>query len=291
LAEQSLAARLVANCSFDGSTLVKTDEGFTAIRDVQPGLQLVWSQDERGHAAYKPVLARLSRHHDRTLYLTLASKKDGQSQTIVTTLNHPFFAVARAAIPNASVHNASLREAPAYAGPIGGGAWIAAGDLRPGDRLLGADGGWNDVTGLRVEANSLDAYNLTVADFHTYFVKQAANDNAEPVWVHNACQLTFGADGRKLDFLFNKNIDSSNPYNVARAAGNASRIGIADTPENRNAVIQLFNNAYNNPASIVGVGAIPGSNLREFFLPGVTGTGSIIQFVELNGRVITIIAK
>jgi hypothetical protein len=103
--------------------------------------------------------------------------------------------------------------------------------------------------------------------------------------------LTFGESGRKLDFLFNNNIDSSNAYNASRAAGNASRIGIADTPANRAEVTRLFNQAYNNPSSIVGPGTVPGSNLREFFLPGVTGTGSKIQFVELNGNVITIISK
>jgi uncharacterized protein RhaS with RHS repeats len=97
--------------------------------------------------------------------------------------------------------------------------------------------------------------------------------------------------GRKLDFLFNNNINPANEYNAARAAANASRIGIADTAENRAAVESLFNKAYNNPASIVGPGNLPGSNLREFFLPGVTGTGSKIQFVEQGGKVITIIAQ
>jgi filamentous hemagglutinin len=103
--------------------------------------------------------------------------------------------------------------------------------------------------------------------------------------------LTFGDNGRKLDFLFNSNIDPSNAYNLARAAGNATRIGIADTTANRAEVVQLFNQAYNDPASIVGAGTVPGSVVREFFLPGVTGTGSTIQFVELNGKVLTIIAR
>ncbi len=97
--------------------------------------------------------------------------------------------------------------------------------------------------------------------------------------------------GRKLDFLFNKAIDQANPYNAARASGNAERIGIADTAANRAEVARLFNQAYRDPSSIVGPGKVPGSNLREFFLPGVTGTGSKIQFVEKGGQVITIIAR
>lgn len=103
-----------------------------------------------------------------------------------------------------------------------------------------------------------------------------------------ASELSFG---RKLDFLFNKGIDQSNAYNAARAAGNAERIGIADTAANRAEVARLFNQAFRDPLSVVGPGKLPGSNVREFFLPGVTGTGSKIQFVEQGGKVITIIAK
>jgi hypothetical protein len=101
-------------------------------------------------------------------------------------------------------------------------------------------------------------------------------------------ELSFG---RKLDFLFNKGIDQSNAYNAARARGNAERIGIADTAANRAEVARLFNQAFRDPSSIVGPGKLPGSNVREFFLPGVTGAGSKIQFVEQGGKVITIIAK
>jgi len=107
-----------------------------------------------------------------------------------------------------------------------------------------------------------------------------------------ASGLNFGKDNRKLDFLFNKNIDQSNTKSAQRARGNADRIGIANTPQNRAEVTRRFNEAYNDPSSIVPGGSnIPGRNLREFFLPGVTGTGSKIQFVEEAGKVITIIAK
>lgn len=97
--------------------------------------------------------------------------------------------------------------------------------------------------------------------------------------------------GRKLDFLFNRNINPARPRNVQRARGNADRIGIADTPENRAEVARRFNEAFNDPASIVSPGKTPGSNLREFFLPGKTSTGSKIQFVEKDGKIITIIAE
>ena len=105
-------------------------------------------------------------------------------------------------------------------------------------------------------------------------------------------RLNFGKGDRKLDFLFNSGINQTNLRNAQRARGNANRIGIADTPANRSEVIRRFNEAFNDPSSIVPNGSnVPGRNVREFFLPGVTGTGSRIRFVEEAGRVISIIAQ
>lgn len=88
-------------------------------------------------------------------------------------------------------------------------------------------------------------------------------------------ELTFGSNGRKLDFLFNRNIDQSNAYNAARAEGNAIRIGIADTTAKRAEVTRLFNEALNNPASIFEAGKLPVSNVREF---------SCLVLLELDQR-------
>jgi len=104
--------------------------------------------------------------------------------------------------------------------------------------------------------------------------------------------------GNKLDFLFGTTIGNLSQvtgrvfaYNAARAAANASALGIADTPENRALITQLLNETYANPNTIVGPGRLPGSNLRELFVPGVTGTGSVLQFVEQGGNVITFIVR
>ena len=64
-------------------------------------------------------------------------------------------------------------------------------DLEAGDRLLNDDASWAEVASVRVEAAPLEAFNLTVSDYSTYFV--AANVDAAPVWVHNAaCRTKFG---------------------------------------------------------------------------------------------------
>jgi len=75
-------------------------------------------------------------------------------------------------------------EATGYVGPLENGHWLYAANLQAGDRLLNADGTWTEVLGAKAVNEPLLAYNLTVDGFHTYFV--AANEDAAPVWVHNA---------------------------------------------------------------------------------------------------------
>ncbi len=102
----------------------------------------------------------------------------GVEQTITTTLTHPFFVQTTRQVARAS-------EGHVYAGPLADGYWIDAADLRAGDRLLNDDSSRAEVVSSRTLAQPLRAYNLTIKDFHTYFV--AANKDAAPVWVHNIC--------------------------------------------------------------------------------------------------------
>lgn len=109
--------------------------------------------------------------------------------------------VARAIPPSSEGHT--------YRGPISNGHWVDAADLKPGYRLLGSGphepgrtakpsaandntpARWAEVVDVWIEQKPLKAYNLTVADWHTFFVRgpvETANDNASAVWVHNACR-------------------------------------------------------------------------------------------------------
>lgn len=69
---------------------------------------------------------------------------------------------------------------------ISDGKWIQAENLKAGDNLLSENGQTQTVQSVTIKHKPLKAYNLTVADWHTYFVK---GDKAETggVWVHNAC--------------------------------------------------------------------------------------------------------
>ena len=63
--------------------------------------------------------------------------------------------------------------------------------LRPGDLLLTAEEAWATVVALRIEASDLRAWNLSVAEFETFFVTAAEAEDA--VWVHNCAEHTKNA--------------------------------------------------------------------------------------------------
>lgn len=94
----------------------------------------------------------------------------------------------------------------------------------------------------------LTAYNLTVADFETFFV--AANDNAEPVWVHN-CSGRLG-----------RNLDASTLPNSTRLPGYQAH--------HINAANHLLNDRLRGRFEGWGIGLDEAAN--GIFLPGSVNT-------------------
>jgi RHS repeat-associated protein len=167
-------------CSFDGATLVKTSQGFLPIRDLRTE-DRVWSRDERsGQSGFKVVLAQYSNPYKETVSVTVRDGEIGLEQTIVSNRIHPYFVQ----LPAAS-NTVASSEGHVYQGEITNGAWVDAANLKAGYRLLNDDSTWAEVVSVKIELKPLQAFNLTVADYHTYFV--AANDEADAVWVHNSC--------------------------------------------------------------------------------------------------------
>jgi intein/homing endonuclease len=68
---------------------------------------------------------------------------------------------------------------------VAGKGWRAAGELQPGDRILGL-GPQEGVAVVAVRATGrwVPLYNLRIADYHTYFVGDRDWEGA--VWAHNA---------------------------------------------------------------------------------------------------------
>ncbi|MDO5658168.1 MAG: polymorphic toxin-type HINT domain-containing protein [Paracoccus sp. (in: a-proteobacteria)] len=165
-------------CSFHGDTLVLTDAGLLPIRDVTTTMS-VWSRDNAtDRVGWQPVQAHYANDYDTTVTVEITDLSTGAQQDIISNRIHPFFVSSAQAARRASAQHS-------YSGEIADGHWVQAENLQPGDRLLNDDGTWSEVTSVTLAAEPLTAYNLTVNEFHTYFV--AANTNAAPVWVHNSC--------------------------------------------------------------------------------------------------------
>ena len=145
-------------CSFHGSTLVKTADGYKAIAHIRVGDRVFAKDEASGETGYKPVTAQYGNPYQETVYIEVSDGL-GKIQTLVSNRIHPFYS---------------------------GGKWIKAEDLKAGSRLFAENGAEQTVQSVTVKQEPLQAYNLTVADWHTYFVK---GDKAETegVWVHNAC--------------------------------------------------------------------------------------------------------
>ena len=213
-------------CSFHGSTLVKTADGYKAIARIRVGDRVFAKDETSGATGYKPVTARYGNPYQETVYIEVSDGL-GKIQTLVSNRIHPFYS---------------------------GGKWIKAEDLKVGSRLFAENGAEQTVQSVTVKPEPLQAYNLTVADWHTYFVK---GDKAETegVWVHNDCPYGKGNQRYKDAPYHGKNdnsVKSRAPTNGQAALDNSvqvkstspRRVGV-DKTNNEIVVLdktQTFNN-------------------------------------------------
>ncbi len=165
-----------------------TDGGYAPIRMVDAG-DLVRARDAvTGEEGWKPVTAQLTNSYEHSVLITFESINSCDIQTITSNKIYPFFVQTTRTVDIAS-------EGHVYAGAIENGHWIDAEHLRSGDWLLGADGSWAIVTSVAITPTPLAAFNLSVADTHTYFVAQPKGGT--PVWVHNSDRCGGGVGGYK----------------------------------------------------------------------------------------------
>ena len=71
----------------------------------------------------------------------------------------------------AGVETPPSSEGHVYTGAIENGRWVDAGNLVAGYKLFGEDASWSVVVSVEIEVEPLEACNLTVDDWHTYFVR------------------------------------------------------------------------------------------------------------------------
>jgi hypothetical protein len=150
---------------FAAGTPLLTPTGHALIEELRPG-DLVLARDENwpeGPAVGK-VVERVFVRFARVLHLHVGG------QVIRTTLPHPFFVWQK--------------------------GWLAAGALQRGDELLSHDGRRTAVEEVFDTGEYETVYNLSVAEYHTYFV--GSREWPFSVWAHNTgpgCDPTNAEEG------------------------------------------------------------------------------------------------
>lgn len=167
-------------CSFHGDTNVLTDEGLVAIKDIVAGQSRVWARSEfSGESAWKLVTNHYSNIYETMIDLEIVIPMTGEIQTIRTNKLHPFFVTNN--FRSVSLMSGINRYS---------GKWVAADKLNIGDSLSTATDSNAVITKINEIIKPFEAYNLTVKDFHTYFVQGKKSKSSNSVWVHNDCENT-----------------------------------------------------------------------------------------------------
>ena len=151
-------------CCFVAGTLVDTAVGLIAIEKIKVG-DLVWARNEStGETELKPV-THLIQRHERILWEVQLTGVAGSGELFETTNDHPWW--------------------------IAGQGWKTTEELAAGMAVITRDGRGMIVASV-AQTSRLDAtYNLTVADFETYFVGR------QRVLVHNCPPGTYGVPGHR----------------------------------------------------------------------------------------------
>ncbi len=136
---------------FTEETLIYTKDGYKQIKDIAVGDEVYSKNPETGEQGLKKVINVYVKEVNELIHLKVGD------QEIKTTATHPFW--------------------------VEGRGWIAAGELKLGDRLLMYSGEILEVKEAFVEHldKSVKVYNFEVEDWHTYFV------SVYNVFVHNMC--------------------------------------------------------------------------------------------------------
>lgn len=161
----SKAIRQLRKCSsfIPGTMVVMADGSRKAINELKVGDKILATDPRTGKTAVKTVEATITSVGQKNLVEVLLDDSRGLSQhatqLVVSTDEHPFWVGGK------------IKE------------WVKAKDLQPGMWLRTSAGTYVRVTSVHYRTALLQrVHNLTVADFHTYYVE--AGDT--PVLVHNA---------------------------------------------------------------------------------------------------------
>ena len=147
-----ILSTLIGKVCFTEDTLIKTEDGYKEIKDIEVG-DLVYSEDPlTGEKGLKRVTNIFVNETSVLVRIYVGDEE------IETTPTHPFWVIGK--------------------------GWVAAGDIEAGDKVYLYSGEGKEVKEVRFEYldTPIKVYNFEVEDWHTYFVSE------QDVFVHNSCK-------------------------------------------------------------------------------------------------------
>jgi Pretoxin HINT domain len=166
-------------CSFSPDTSVLMADGTAKPIDAVVIGDKVEAADPLAMEASGKLVTALHADSDARLADVIVDVGNGVKATVHTTRNHRFW--------NASTYK-----------------WTRADSLRAGDLLKSSGGRFGRVVAVKLPPRQQRMLNLTVADFHTYYVLAGG----VPVLVHNECVTIYKAPARGMtDSLMNHGFD------------------------------------------------------------------------------------
>ncbi|MFG2339549.1 polymorphic toxin-type HINT domain-containing protein [Streptomyces yangpuensis] len=178
-----------------GARVQMADGTSKAIEDVEVGDKILATDPQTGETAPKTVTATIVTPDDKEftdLTLTDDANPRGPPATLTSTSHHPHWSETRR-------------------------QWLDAGEFTPGEQLRKPDGTTLTVQTARSYPHTVTTHNLTVDDFHTYYVLAGAT----PVLVHNCdvgTQVEHGSTELSRATVLQRLLDNnrSNLYGAAR---------------------------------------------------------------------------
>ncbi|HEU4962139.1 MAG TPA: RHS repeat-associated core domain-containing protein [Sphingomonas sp.] len=185
-------------CCFTAGTLVDTPTGLKPIETLKVGDFVISRNPETGETAVKPIVA-ITPAHERRIWKVIISYKSQsgwREEVFETTEDHPWRTADR--------------------------RWVVSSSLKPHQKLSRESGAAIVLSAADSRTTKL-TYNLTIGDFHTYFVGKSKT------LVHNSCwgKGTFSTVSQSLDYHFNKHSKS---------------LGLSTVDQYKNAAINFSHN-------------------------------------------------
>ena len=161
-------------------------------KDINVGDQVPSRNEHTGEQGYNLVTRLFRGHTDRVVYLRIAkasSVQRGRSERRRSSGSRKEGSSSDGEDGSGSGEDPDsqqIRCTPEHPFWVRGRGWVAAGELREGDPLVGSQGEQLVVVDREVREEEADHYNFEVEDWHTYFVSETDQDWA--VWTHNRCE-------------------------------------------------------------------------------------------------------